>query len=145
MLRLCACFGVTVEVIEPCGFPLDDRRIRRTGMDYLRHAVWRRHVDWPAFESWRRSEGRRLVALSRHASLPHHRFAFRPDDVLLLGRESAGLPPEVLAAADHALAIPMRPQLRSLNVVTAAAIVLAEALRQLGVLDELAARGQPGG
>lgn len=138
MLRLAACFGAVVEVIEPCGFPLDDRRIRRTGMDYLRHAVWHRHMDWAAFDAWRRGAGRRLVALSRHAPLPYHRFAFRPDDVLLLGRESAGLPTEVLAAADHALTIPLRPEVRSLNVVTAAAIVLAEALRQLGVLDELA-------
>jgi len=144
MLRLCACFGVAVEVIEPCGFPLDDRRIRRAGMDYLRHVVWRRHMDWPAFEAWRRAGRRRLVALSRHAALPFHRFAFRPDDVLLLGRESAGLPPDILAAADCALTIPLRPEVRSLNVVTAAAIVLAEALRQLGVLDELAAPGHAG-
>jgi len=136
MLRLAACFGAAVDVIEPCGFPLDDRRIRRTGMDYLAHVRWRRHADFAAFERWRRAEGRRLVALSRHAARPHHRFAFAADDVLLLGRESAGLPAPVRAVADVVLTIPMRPGLRSLNVVTAAAIVLAEALRQLGVLDD---------
>lgn len=138
MLRLAACFGVPVEVIEPCGFPLDDRRIRRAGMDYVRHARWHRHLDRQTFLDWCRCERRRLLALSRHAELPFHRFAFAPRDVLLFGRESAGLPPDMLAAADVRLTVPIRPEVRSLNLVTAAAIVLAEALRQLGVLDDYA-------
>lgn len=136
MLRLAACFGVPVEVIEPAGFPLDDRRIRRAGMDYLRHARWRRHLDFAAFERWRRADARRLVLLSTRAPLAYHRFAFRPGDVLLLGRESSGVPDAVRAAADAVLRVPIRPETRSLNLVTAAAIALGEAARQLGVLDE---------
>lgn len=137
MLRLAACFGARVEVIEPAGFPLDDRRIRRAGMDYIAHVRWHRHLDFAAFERWRKADARRLVLLSTKGELAYHRFAFRPDDVLLFGRESSGVPERVRSAADAVLRIPIRPQTRSLNVVTAAALVLAEAARQLGVLDEL--------
>lgn len=137
LLRLAACFGVPVEVIEPAGFPLDDRRIRRAGMDYLRHARWRRHPDFAAFERWRRADARRLVLLSTRAPLAYHRFAFRPRDLLLLGRESSGVPDGVRAAADVVLRVPIRPETRSLNLVTAAAVVLGEAARQIGALDEL--------
>ncbi|GBD44020.1 tRNA (cytidine(34)-2'-O)-methyltransferase [bacterium HR40] len=137
MLRLAACFGVPVEVIEPTGFPLDDRRIRRAGMDYVPLSRWRRHLDFAAFEAWRRAHARRLVLLSTAGERPYHRFAFQPRDVLLLGRESSGVPEAVRAAADVALRIPIRLETRSLNVVTAAAIVLGEAARQLGMLDEL--------
>ena len=135
MLRLAACLGAEVEVIEPCGFPLDDRRIRRSGMDYLRHVRWHRHPDFATFQHACRTAGRRIIALSRHAHRPYHRFTFAPTDVLLLGAESRGLPAAIQARADAVLAIPLRPGLRSLNLVTAAAIVLAEALRQLGVFD----------
>ncbi|MEK0083392.1 tRNA (cytidine(34)-2'-O)-methyltransferase [Benzoatithermus flavus] len=137
-LRLCACFGVTLGVIEPCGFPLDDRRIRQTALDYHAHARWVRHQDFAAFETARLAEGRRLVLLSTRGEHFYHRVAFRPDDVLLLGRESAGVPEAVHVRADLRVKIPMRPDLRSLNVVTAAAIVLAEALRQTGGFHEVA-------
>ncbi len=136
MLRLGACLGVDVEIIEPCGFPLDDRRIRRSGMDYVAHVGYRRHADWNAFRTWLDSEGRRLVLLSRHASVAYHRLSYRPGDVLLLGQESAGVPRMVREEAAVAVRIPMRRAVRSLNLVTAAAVVLGEALRQLGAFDD---------
>ncbi len=144
MLRLAACFGAVVEVVEPAGFPLDDRRIRRAGMDYIGHVRWHRHPDFAAFERWRRASARRLVLLSTRGDLAYHRFAFRPEDVLLFGRESSGVPETVRRAADAVLRIPIRPETRSLNVVTAAALVLGEAARQLGVLDELDRRRSAG-
>jgi tRNA (cytidine/uridine-2'-O-)-methyltransferase len=134
-LRLCACLGVRLGVIEPCGFPLDDRRIRQTALDYGGQADWVRHLDFAAFEQVLLAEGRRLVLLSTRGEQPHHRAVFRPGDVLLVGRESAGVPEAVHARAELRVKIPMRPGLRSLNVVTAAAIVLAEALRQTGGFD----------
>ncbi len=136
MLRLCACLGVDVEIVEPCGFPLDDRRIRRIGMDYVAHVDYRRHADWEDFCASLASEERRLVLLSRHAPVAHHRARYRAGDVLLLGRESAGVPETVRERADLAVRIPMRRAVRSLNLVTAAAVVLGEALRQLGAFDD---------
>ncbi len=136
MLRLGACLGVDIEIVEPCGFPLDHRRIRRSGMDYVAHVDYRRHADWNAFRGWLDGEGRRLVLLSRHASVAYHRLSYRPGDVLLLGRESAGVPEMVRERADLAVRIPMRRPVRSLNLVTAAAIVVGEALRQLGAFDD---------
>jgi tRNA (cytidine/uridine-2'-O-)-methyltransferase len=129
-LRLAACLGVRLEVVEPCGFPLDERRIRRAGMDYVAHADWRRHAGVLPFMRAMANEGRRLVLLSARAQTDYHRFAFSAGDVLAVGSESSGAP---LAIAEQAMAvrIPMRAALRSLNVVTAAAIGLAEALRQL--------------
>lgn len=129
-LRLAACFGVRLEVVEPCGFPLDERRIRRAGMDYVAHADWRRHADVDAFTRAMAGEGRRLILLSARAQTAYHRFAFGAGDVLAVGSESRGAPAAIVERA-VAVRIPMRPSLRSLNVVTAAAIGLAEALRQL--------------
>ncbi|GAB4145986.1 MAG: tRNA (cytidine(34)-2'-O)-methyltransferase [Sphingomonadales bacterium] len=134
MLRLGACLGVAVDIIEPCGFPFSDRAMRRAGMDYIDHASIRRHADWPAFEAWRREAGQRLVLLTTKAAIDYTAFAFRPDDIILLGRESAGVPDHVHAAADARLIVPMRPGLRSLNVAMTAAMVLGEALRQTGGL-----------
>jgi len=132
ILRLCACLSVEAHIIEPAGFPTSDRAFRRAGMDYLDEVALVRHVSWDAFEAWRTREHLRLVLLSTRAALPYVDYAFRSDDVLLLGRESAGVPRKVHAAADVRLVIPMRPGLRSLNVAVAAAMVLGEALRQLG-------------
>ena len=128
MLRLGACLGIAVDIIEPCGFLLSDRRLKRAGMDYLAAAELCRHGSWDAFVA--RPHGR-LVLLTTRATVPYYRFAFRPDDTLLLGRESAGVPDAVHRAVDARLVIPLRPALRSLNVALAAAIVLGEALRQL--------------
>ena len=121
--------AVPVEVIEPCGFPLDDRRMRRAAMDYFERVKLRRHASWSAFLAYPR-DGRLVLLTTAPAALRLPRVDFAPDDWLLLGRESAGVPPEVHAAADLRLRIPLAAGLRSLNVVAAAAMVLAEALRQ---------------
>jgi len=145
VLRLAACFGAPVHVIQPAGFDLSDRRLRRAGMDYLDLLDLRQHRDWPAFEEWRRQAGRRLLALTTHGEAQLTGFAFRPDDVLLLGRESAGLPAYAHQAADARLRIPIRPEARSLNLATAAAIALHEALRQTGALPSARLPDELGG
>ncbi len=129
---MCACLGVGAAIIEPAGFPTSDRHFRRAGLDYLDALDVARHSSFTAFETWRSAAGRRLVVLTTRAANPHHRFAFRGDDVLLVGRESAGVPAEVHQAADERIVISMRPTFRSLNVAIASAIVLGEAMRQTG-------------
>lgn len=128
LLRTAACLGIAVDVVEPCGFVLDDRRLRRAGMDYLQGVSLARHASWQAFLATR-TPGR-IVLLTTRAETAYTDFAFRPDDTLLLGRESAGVPEFVHAAADARLVVPLRPGHRSLNVAIAAAMVLGEALRQ---------------
>lgn len=128
MIRLAACFGTAIDVIEPCGFPFSVKALRRAAMDYAEHAEVERHASWDAYQA-ARPPGR-LVLLSTAAETSLWGFRFRPDDRLLMGRETAGAPAEVREAADAAIRIPMRPELRSLNVGMAAAIALAEALRQ---------------
>ena len=131
-IRLAACLGVPLDVIEPCGFPVDDKRIRRAAMDYYDQAEIARHASWNAFQRDRkenRAEGR-LILLTTAGAERFPDIAFRPDDTLLLGRESAGVPAEVHDAADLSLRIPLHRSLRSLNVALSAAIVLGEALRQ---------------
>lgn len=135
IMRLGACLGVAVEVIGPAGFDLSDRRLRRAGLDYLDHLTLVRHANWDAFLQASRAEGRRIVLLTTRAADSYGGHRFLSDDVLLLGRESAGVPEEVHAAADTAIRVPMRPGLRSLNVATAAAMVVGEALRQTGGLS----------
>lgn len=130
MMRLCACLGVDLDIIGPCGFVWDDQKIRRAGMDYIDHLVLTRHDSWNAYAAHTRAQPGRLVALTTRAEHNLYDFTFAPDDTLLVGRESAGLPPHVHAAADARLLIPLRPGLRSLNVATAAAMALGEALRQ---------------
>ncbi|RYB07080.1 tRNA (cytidine(34)-2'-O)-methyltransferase [Lichenibacterium ramalinae] len=133
MLRSCACLGVAAELVEPAGFPSSDRHFRRAGLDYLDALVLRRHASFAAFEAWRAGEAPRprLVLLTTGAELDYRDFAFRAGDVLMVGRESAGAPPEVHAAADARVTVPMAAGFRSLNVAVAAAMVLGEALRQL--------------
>jgi tRNA (cytidine/uridine-2'-O-)-methyltransferase len=130
LLRLAACVGVPVDLIGPAGFDMTDRRLRRAALDYLPHVEIARHASFEEFETTRRARGSRLVLLSTHAALPYAGFAFRHGDTLLLGRESAGVPDEVHRPADARLRIPMRADLRFLNVAVAAAMVLGEALRQ---------------
>ena len=134
LMRFAAALGLPMDIIEPCGFILDDRRLRRAGMDYLDHLDLTRHASWGAFQRGR-APGR-LVLLTTRGDTRYTGFAFRPDDVILLGRESAGVPDEVHAAADARLLIPMRPPARSLNIALAAAMVLGEALRQTAALPE---------
>lgn len=134
-IRLAACLGVKLDIIEPCGFPVDDKRIRRAAMDYVDLAGIVRHASWAAFRQ-DRAPGR-LVLLTTAAETRFPAVAFRPDDILLLGRESAGVPAEVHEAADLRLRIPLQKGARSLNVALAAAMVLSEALRQTSGYDQL--------
>ncbi|RUW97479.1 MULTISPECIES: tRNA (cytidine(34)-2'-O)-methyltransferase [unclassified Mesorhizobium] len=132
ILRFAACLGLGVDIIEPAGFPLSDRALRRAGMDYLEMAALTRHVDWNAFEEWRKARADRLVLLSTRATAPYTDFSFTDRDILLFGRESAGVPDPVHQAADVRLTIPMQPTARSLNVALSVAMVAGEAIRQLG-------------
>jgi tRNA (cytidine/uridine-2'-O-)-methyltransferase len=128
-LRLGACLDVAIDVIEPCGFPLSDRAVARAALDYAARAEVKRHPGWARFLEDRAGAGR-LVLFTTRGAAPYQSFAFAPDDVLLFGRESAGVPPEVHEAADARLFIPLASSARSLNVVVAAAMALGEALRQ---------------
>ncbi len=128
ILRLAACLGVSVDLIEPCGFPFDDRRLRRAGMDYLEQVDLRRHSSWQAYRDDERIG--RLVLLTTKGDSVFPDVTFRPSDTLLLGQESAGVPDEVQETADLRLRIPLLPGMRSINVALAAAMVLTEALRQ---------------
>ena len=132
ILRMAACLGIAVDIIEPAGFDLSDRALKRAGMDYLEMAALTRHLDFARFEDWRRSEGRRLILFSTKAALPYTKFAFAEGDILLFGRELAGVPDHVRDAADEELLIPMPGGGRSLNVALAAAMAVGEAMRQLG-------------
>lgn len=131
ILRLAACFGAAVDIIEPCGFPYSDRSLKRAGMDYAALASVTRHADWASF---RASAGGRLILLSTRGETLLSQAAFRADDILLLGSESAGAPDHVHAAADGVVRIPLRAGFRSLNVAVAAGIALHEAMRQTGTL-----------
>ncbi len=131
VLRLGACLDFAVDVIEPCGFLWDEKRMRRAGMDYIDQVTVTRHTSWSAFRQWSHGQGRRVVLLSTKASERLDRFTFRPDDIIMVGRESAGVPDAVAEAADARVRIPLNPAARSLNVAMAAAIAMAEALRQL--------------
>lgn len=130
VMRICACFGMPLHIIEPCAFPLDEKRIRRAGMDYIDHVTWRRHTSFEAFCIWTLDEKRRIVLASTKAAHSLYDTAFMESDVLLFGRESAGVPEGVHARADTRVIIPMREGLRSLNLAVSAGIVAAEALRQ---------------
>ena len=127
VMRLCACFGVPVDLIEPMGFEWDDKRVRRTAMDYIDHVEVARHASFEAFQT----KGR-LVLMTTKAETSLYDFAFRSDDIMLFGKESAGVPAAVAAACDAKVRIRIRAELRSLNLATSAAIALAEALRQTG-------------
>ena len=132
ILRMAACLGLAVDIIEPAGFDLSDRNLRRAGMDYLEMAALTRHVDFDRFEDWRQSERRRLLLFSTKAALPYTDFAYADGDILLFGRESAGVPDHVHDRADARLLIPMTGGGRSLNIALSAAMAAGEAIRQLG-------------
>ena len=138
LMRLGACLGVGIDIIEPCGFLLSDRNFRRAGMDYLKSADICRHPSWTRFHhDFAAQPGpNRLVLLTTKADMAYCDFRFAPGDTLLVGRESAGVPQEVHAAADARLLIPLKPGLRSLNVAQAAAMVLGEALRQTSLFPK---------
>jgi tRNA (cytidine/uridine-2'-O-)-methyltransferase len=141
ILRLAACLGLAADIIEPAGFPISDRAFRRAGMDYLDQVSIARHASWAAFEAWRAQAGCRLILFTTGARTSYLDHAFRADDLLLFGRESAGVPEAVHQAAQARLVIPMRGGFRSLNVAVAAAMAVGEALRQTGGFPAGTARG----
>lgn len=143
LLRLGACMGVPVHVIHPAGFALTDRNLARAGMDYRDHAHLVQHDSFAAFETWRRQAGRRLVLLTTKASVSAYDAPYADGDILMLGRESAGVPDEVADRADLRVRIPMRSGMRSLNVAIAGAMVLGEAMRQTSHFTEAADRSIP--
>ncbi|TVR81121.1 MAG: tRNA (cytidine(34)-2'-O)-methyltransferase [Rhodospirillales bacterium] len=146
LIRTAACLGIAVDIIEPCGFLFTDRHFRRAGLDYLDRASLHRHDSWPAFQAARiAGPGSRLILLTTAGPDAYTRFRFHGDDILMVGRESAGVPADVHAAADARLSIPMMAAARSLNVAVAAAMVLGEALRQTAWADGAVAGVVPSG
>ena len=137
ILRLAACLDLSVDIIEPTGFALSDSNLKRAGMDYIAKATMTRHVDWDAFETWRQAQGKRLVLASTKANLSYTDFPFEKDDILLFGRESAGVPENVHETADHRIRIPMRADQRSLNLAVSVGMMAGEAMRQTGGFDGL--------
>ncbi|MEP3048253.1 MAG: tRNA (cytidine(34)-2'-O)-methyltransferase [Roseibium sp.] len=136
ILRLAACMDVTVHLIEPAGFPISDSALKRAGMDYMERAVLKRHMSFKLFEDWRKSEQRRLVLLTTKSTSPYTSFEFQKSDILLLGRESKGVPDDVHDLCDARLTIPMAKGMRSINVAISAGMVLGEALRQTGTFPK---------
>ncbi|WP_176036927.1 tRNA (cytidine(34)-2'-O)-methyltransferase [Brucella tritici] len=130
ILRMAACLGFAVDLIEPAGFDISDRSLKRAGMDYLEQAALTRHPDWRHFEDWRLQAGRRIVLLSTKAAIPYTDYQFQENDILLFGRESSGVPDNVHDCADTRLLIPMMPGARSLNLAVSVAMTAGEALRQ---------------
>lgn len=131
-IRVAACFATPLDIIEPCGFALTDKALKRAAMDYGDHAEVVRHVGFRAFFENESQHARRLILLETDGTVRLHDFSFRPDDTLILGRESAGSPPELYAAAGAVVRIPLAPGARSLNVAVAGAVALSEAMRQTG-------------
>ena len=136
ILRTCACFDVPVDIIEPCGFPFSDRSLKRAGMDYFEHVEYRRHVDWDAFYATVDSHFARMVLLTSKSSKAIQDFTFNQHDVLLFGSESSGVPQNVHEQVDARITIPMKQNMRSLNLAVSAGIALSEALRQTGQFPE---------
>lgn len=132
MIRLAACLGATLHVIGPAGFDMSDRNLKRAGMDYIELATVVRHIGWTDFDAFATGAGRRLVLATTKGSVPYADFAFRDGDIILMGRESAGVPDTVHGRADGRIVIPMRPETRSINVAVSAGMILGEALRQTG-------------
>lgn len=134
LLRLGACLDIELNIIEPCGFIFSERTLKRAGMDYLDMVRYRRHHSWEHFLQYRAEhpeEYGRIVLLTTHASEPYYNFEFRPNDIILMGRESAGVPEEVHQTADARLLIPMNHNARSINVAVSAVMVVGECLRQV--------------
>ena len=134
MMRTCACLGVDAAIIEPAGFQINDSRFKRAAMDYINALTIERHSSWACFAAWRAASRRRLALLTTKGETCLWDFAFREKDIILVGRESSGVPEDVRVSADVRLLIPIQPGLRSLNVGIAATIAMTEALRQLGRL-----------
>lgn len=132
-IRLCACLGTTLDIIEPCGFPWDERKIKQSAMDYIDLTATHRHTSWNAFTDTYKNK-QRIILMTTKGAIPYTEFKFNADDILLAGRESAGVPDDVHDMADARVFVPMAPNARSLNVINASAMILGEALRQCGQL-----------
>lgn len=131
MMRLCACMDVPMHIIEPCGFPWDERKFKRTGMDYLTHVNYQRHSAWQKFfDEQKKQKEKRIILMTAHADHSYLDFEFQDDDILMAGRESAGAPDDIHTLADARICIPMHGPTRSLNIVNATSMILGEALRQ---------------
>ena len=132
LMRLAACLDFNIHIVEPAGFRLDDTNLKRAGMDYVELTKLIRHTNWQDFDDWRKSENRRSLLLTTRATIPYHEIKFTTDDLILLGRESSGVPDYVHNGVDHSLLIPMHHQARSINMALSATLVMGEALRQTG-------------
>ena len=132
ILRMAACLGIAVDIIEPAGFDVSDRNLRRAGLDYLDHVTIERHISWDKFEQQRQAKGFRLVLATVKGAIAYTEFAFSSRDVILMGRESAGVPDSVHAAADGRIFVPMKAGMRSLNIAVSSAMIVGEGLRQIG-------------
>ncbi len=131
IMRLCACMGVPLDIIEPCGFVMNDRKMQRAGMDYINYLDMTRHKDWQTFYDLAQSNQHRIVLLTTNTDIAYTDFEFKDTDILLAGRESAGVPDDVHESADARITIPMIPEARSINVALSCAMVLGEAIRQI--------------
>lgn len=134
IIRTAACLGMGVDIIEPAGFDLSDRALKRSGMDYVEQAVLQRHVNWEAFEQWRFQAGRRLILASTKAAVNYTSFAFLPNDILLFGRESSGVPQRVHDSAQARVIVPMVEGRRSLNLAISVGMIAGEAMRQIAAI-----------
>ena len=130
IFRLGACLGVPVDIIEPTGFIFDDKKFKRSAMDYINHIEYKRHVNWQHFYDWTKENKSRLILMTTKASKSYYRFNFFSSDIVLFGRESAGVPEEIHQLVDHRLTIPMKEGVRSINLSSAVALVIGEGLRQ---------------
>jgi tRNA (cytidine/uridine-2'-O-)-methyltransferase len=131
IFRLGACLGVPVDVIEPTGFIFDDKKFKRSAMDYINHLNYKRHLDWEHFLKWVKNNQGRLILMTTKSEKSYYNFKFQPSDILLFGRESAGVPNDVHDLADHRLTIPMKNEVRSINLSSSVALVIGEGLRQI--------------
>ena len=134
IFRLGACLGVSVDIIEPTGFIFDDKRFKRSAMDYLDHIDYKRHIDWQHFYDWKKENNFRLILMTTKSQKSLYNFKFNPSDILLFGRESAGVPKNIHNIVDHRLKIPMKGGVRSINLSSSVALVLGEGLRQTNQL-----------
>ena len=131
ILRLGACLGISIDIIEPTGYIFDDRRFKRSSMDYISHTDYKRHIDWSDFFNWSKKNNFRLILLTTKSKKKYYNYNFKDNDILLFGRESAGVTEEVHESVDEELTIPMKNGLRSINVSSSVALVVGEACRQL--------------
>ena len=134
IFRLGACLGVSIDIIEPTGFIFDDKRFKRSAMDYLDHIDYKRHIDWQHFYDWKKENNFRLILMTTKSQKSLYNFKFNPSDILLFGRESAGVPKNIHNIVDHRLKIPMKSGVRSINLSSSVALVLGESIRQINQL-----------